>query len=165
MLIILVPLVVWGAGLGERIGVPLGVRHLELRVYQFSGWLISPCHLQCVQVTLVGFLVRAGVVAGCRHGYMTARPISALLADPEPGRRARIRARLDQLGEGPAVIFHGLCLLLDEDLGLEARPMRGCERRLAGLLDDRRPLGALRLSVLSRPRAPTGSGWVWSGRR
>ncbi|MGV9248878.1 hypothetical protein [Streptomyces sp. NPDC003710] len=72
---------------------------------------------------------------------MTVRPISALLADPEPERRARIRARLDQLGEEPAVIFHGLCLLLDEDLGLEARPMRGCERRLAGLLDDRRPLG------------------------
>lgn len=72
---------------------------------------------------------------------MTVRPVSVLLADPEPERRARIRACLDQLGEGPAVIFHGLCLLLDEDLGLEGRPMRGCERRLAGLLDDRRPLG------------------------
>ena len=43
--------------------------------------------------------------------------------DQEPERRARIRARLNQLGEGPAAVFHDLCLLLDKDLGLEARPM------------------------------------------
>lgn len=81
---------------------------------------------------------------------MTARPISVLLTDPEPERRARIRARLNQLGEGPAAIFHGLCLLPDEDLGLEARAMRACERRLAGLLDDRRPLGRAPAQCLVR---------------
>ena len=54
---------------------------------------------------------------------MTVRPILVLPTDPEPERRARIQFRLNQLGEGPAALFHDLCLLLDEDLGLEARPM------------------------------------------
>jgi hypothetical protein len=51
---------------------------------------------------------------------MTARPVSVPQSAPEPERRARIRDRLTQLGEGPAALFHDLCLLLDEDLGLDA---------------------------------------------
>ena len=60
-------------------------------------------------------------MAGCDHECMTVRPFSALPTDPEPELRAGIRARLSRLSEGPAVIFYDLCLLLDEDLGLEAR--------------------------------------------
>ncbi|MGI5518057.1 hypothetical protein [Streptomyces sp. CA-106131] len=54
---------------------------------------------------------------------MRVRLFSTFPTDPEPERRARIQVRLNQLGEGPAALFHDLCLLLDEDLGLEARPM------------------------------------------
>jgi hypothetical protein len=54
---------------------------------------------------------------------MTARPMPAPPTDSDPERRTRIRTRLSQLGQGPAALFHDLCLLLDEDLGMATRPM------------------------------------------
>ncbi|MFJ9893655.1 hypothetical protein ACIQPR_10020 [Streptomyces sp. NPDC091280] len=54
---------------------------------------------------------------------MTARPMLAPPTDSDAERRTRIRARLSQFGQGPAALFHDLCLLLDEDLGMATQSM------------------------------------------